>query len=350
VHHGTIEPVQRLLTSGYARLAVLTSMAALAAYLLAEAIPHTDPIPAAITAVVATRATFHHAAKETVFQVLGALLGAAIALAIVSLIGTGPIVIFLLVLLCFVLARVLHLATPAESPNVAAAIAVTVIIVVGAHFNSENAVERFLGVAVGAACALVASFLATPTKDTRLLRSDLNTLQDALAELLMKVSRGVRTSPDAAEAAQWREEAVELRDQSLGLEARLEDLRAHRRWSPRIDPEDLDDLKRRTDATSIMSSRVLTITSDLRAAARGGASAQLPQSALNPLADLIAKAAGNMAAEDPETSVGMTSAQEAVRLAEQTSDIALIGGIVSNINRINQVSVDASDSEDHSAT
>ena len=67
-------------------------------------------------------------------------------------------------------------------------------------------------------------------------------------------------------------------------------------------------------------------------------------------ADLIAKAAGNMAAEDPETSVGMTSAQEAVRLAEQTSDIALIGGIVSNINRINQVSVDASDSEDHSAT
>jgi hypothetical protein len=159
-----------------------------------------------------------------------------------------------------------------------------------------------------------------------------------------------RSHVPAAEAALWREEAVELRDQSLGLEARLEDLRAHRRWSPRIDPEDLDDLKRRTDATSIMSSRVLTITSDLRAAARGGASAQLPQSALNPLADLIAKAAGNMAAEDPETSVGMTSAQEAVRLAEQTSDIALIGGIVSNINRINQVSVDASDSEDHSAT
>ena len=108
--------MQRLLTSGYARLAILTSLAALVAYLIAEVIPHTDPIPAAITAVVATRASFHHAAKETVFQVLGALLGAAIALGIVSVIGSGPIVIFLLVLLCFILARVLHLTTPAESP------------------------------------------------------------------------------------------------------------------------------------------------------------------------------------------------------------------------------------------
>ena len=342
--------MQRLLTSGYARLAILTSLAALVAYLIAEVIPHTDPIPAAITAVVATRASVHHAAKETVFQVLGALLGAAIALGIVSVIGSGPIVIFLLVLLCFILARVLHLATPAESPAVAGAIAVTVIIVVGAHFSSENALERFLGVAVGAVCALAASFLATPTRDTRLLRSDLNAHQDALSELLMTVSRGVRTSPDAVEAGQWREEAVSLRDRSLGLAARLEDLRVHRRWSPRIDPDDLEDLKRRTEATNIMSSRILTITSDLRAAARGGVAGQLPREALNPLADLIAKAADNMSAEDPATSVGMTSAQEAVRLAEQTSDIALIGGIVSNINRINQVSVDASDSEDHSAT
>jgi uncharacterized membrane protein YgaE (UPF0421/DUF939 family) len=87
----------------YVRLAVLTALAAVAAYVIAEAVPFADPIPAAITAVIATRATFHHAAKETVFQVLGALLGGAIALGEVFVIGSSAVVIFLLVLLCFVL-------------------------------------------------------------------------------------------------------------------------------------------------------------------------------------------------------------------------------------------------------
>ncbi len=44
-----------LWTSGYARLAVLTAFAALVAYVLGEAIPFADPIPAAITAAVATQ-------------------------------------------------------------------------------------------------------------------------------------------------------------------------------------------------------------------------------------------------------------------------------------------------------
>ncbi|MCX6431443.1 MAG: aromatic acid exporter family protein, partial [Actinobacteria bacterium] len=168
--------------NGYARLAILTALAAVLAYVIAEAAPFADPIPAAITAAVATRATFHHAAKETVFQILGALLGAAIALAIVSLIGTGAVVIFLLVLLCFALARILRLSTPDESPFVAASMAVTVILVVGTHLTTTLAVERFAGVVIGALCALVASAFATPTRDTRQLRTDIDLLQEALSE------------------------------------------------------------------------------------------------------------------------------------------------------------------------
>ena len=68
-----------------------------------------------------SRATFHTAAKESTFQILGALLGAAVALVIVSFLGTGPFVIFLLVLLCFFLARALRLASPDDSPFVALA-------------------------------------------------------------------------------------------------------------------------------------------------------------------------------------------------------------------------------------
>ncbi|MBK9740276.1 MAG: FUSC family protein [Actinobacteria bacterium] len=339
--------------SAYIRLATLTALASVAAYVIAELLPFADPIPAAITAAVATRATFHHAAKETVFQTLGALLGAAIALAIVSVIGTGPIVIFLLVLLCFALARVLRLASPEESPFVAASMAVTVILVVGTHFTTELAVERFVGVAVGALCALAASAFATPTRDTRLLRRDIDALQDDLSGLLAEMARGLRDAPDRETARDWREQAVALRNRSIGLDARLEDLAVHARWSPRIDPDDLAGLGQSLGANRVMSSRVLSIASDLAAASGGRSGARIPQAALSPLADLMAMAADNISADDPSTSVGRTQAHEAVRVADQTAQIALIGGIVSNINRINEASTEPDDDTgeiDHWAT
>jgi hypothetical protein len=337
-------------TSAYARIAVLTALAAVAAYALGEYLPYADPIPAAITAAVATRATFHHAAKETVFQILGALLGAAIALAIVSIVGTGALVIFLLVLLCFVLARLLRLASPQESPFVAASMAVTVILVVGTHLTTALAIERFVGVVIGALCALAASALAAPTKDTRVLRTDIEQLQDQLSDLLGRMAKGLRATPDREASRGWREEAVELRNTAIGLTARWEDLASHARWSPRIDPDDLSSLKQALDAVTVMSARVLSIASDL-AAAGGRTSTPLPPAAMSPLADLMAMAADNMAAEDPSTSIGRTQAHEAVRMADQTAQIALIGGIVSNLNRINVASAEAHDSEDdHSAT
>ena len=329
--------------NSYLRLATLTALAAVGAYILAEVLPFADPIPAAITAAVATRATFHHAAKETVFQTLGALIGAAIALGIVWLIGTGPLVIFLLVLLCYALARMLRLASPDESPFVAASMSVTVILVVGTHLTTEGAFQRFAGVAVGAVCALVASAVATPTRDTRLLRRDIDALQDDLSALLTDVARGLRETPDVGVARGWRDQAVELRNRSIGLDARLEDLSTHARWSPRIDPDDLASLRQSLNANRVMSSRVLSIASDLAASAGGKTRTTLPRAALTPLADLIAMAADNISAEDPSTSVGATAAHEAVRVADQTAQIALIGGIVSNINRINEASTESPD-------
>jgi rhombotail lipoprotein len=49
------------------------------AYLVSDLTSYASPVPAAITAVVATRVTFHHAAKETFIQLLGALVGGSSA-------------------------------------------------------------------------------------------------------------------------------------------------------------------------------------------------------------------------------------------------------------------------------
>ena len=332
--------------NAYVRLATLTALAAVVAYIIGEQISFADPIPAAITAAVGTRATFHHAAKESAFQIVGALIGAAIALAIVSVIGTGPLVIFLLVLLCFALARVLRLASPEESPFIAAGMSVTVILVVGTHLTTELAVQRFVGVTIGALCALAASSLATPTRDTRLLRNDVDALQDDLSALLTEVATGLRQDPSPDEARTWHDQAIELRNRSIGLDARMIDLSKNAKWSPRIDPDDLETLRQSLNANRVMSSRVLSIASDLAAASRGRTSSQLPPEARGPLADLIAMAADNIAADEPATSIGRTQAHEAVRMADQTAQIALIGGIVSNINRINEASSDSADEDD----
>ena len=72
----------------------------------------------------------------------------------------------------------------------------------------------------------------------------------------------------------------------------------------------------------------------------------MPPAVLSPLADLIALAAENMAAEDPATSLGATKAHEAVRNADQTSQIALIGGIVSHVNRINRATSEGSSDDE----
>ncbi len=322
---------------------MFTSLAAFFAYLVSDAIPYAAPVPAAITAVIATRVAFHHATKEIFIQLLGALVGAAVALAIVSVIGSSAVVILLLVALSFVMARVMQYSIPHESPAVAASLAVTVILVVGSHLTTEIAIERFTGVMIGALFALFASFLASPTRDTQKLAAGLNAIQIQLAEVLARIARDLRGEPTTEDAAAWHDQAVELRNQVLGLSVQYEDLAKHSKWSPRINSVDLSSLKELLRANQVMSARVLNIANDLRSATRSNLNTQIPQAALSPLADLLELAATNLATDDPTQSIGVTAAHQAVRGADMTAQIALIGGIVSHVNQINKASTHEAD-------
>lgn len=320
----------------YVRLAVFTSLAAFFAYLASEIIPHASPVPAAITAVVATRVTFHSAAKETFVQLLGALVGAVIALIIVSFIGSGAVVILLLVILSFVMARVMQFANPEETAAVAASLSVTVILVVGSHLSTTLALERFTGVMIGALFALAATFLASPTKENLKLAAGLRTLQAQLSALLTQIAHDLRAHPSREQTIEWHNQAVELRNNVLGLAAQYEDLAKNSRWSPRTTKADLEQLHSQLKAAQVMSARVLNIAGDLRTATRANSTNPIPAEALSPLADLIELTASNMATDDPTTSIGATAAHQAVRGVDMTAQIALIGGIVSHVNQINK--------------
>ena len=323
----------------YTRIAVATSLAAFLSYVVAEALPFSSAVPAAITAVVATQASFHQATKGAFIQVIGALLGAAVALGIVSVIGSSAVTIILLVALCFVVARLLHVASPDESPLVAAALAVTVILVIGTHLTTELAVERFTGIVIGALFAVLASFVASPTKATRDLEDTADDIEEKLGLLLARIASELRDNPDPDTVGQWFDQAVELRNTVLGLAAGLEDLKKNRRWSFRVTKADIEAVQAEVNACLIMSSRALSLTSDLRRASASPGAA-LPPAALSPLADLIAATAANVATDDPTRSIGRTAAHEAVREAERTAQLALIGGIVSHMEQINQARAD----------
>lgn len=325
----------------YTRIAVATSLAAFLSYVAAQATPHASAVPAAITAVVATQASFHQATKGAFIQVIGALLGAAVALGIVSVIGSSAITIVLLVGLCFVVARLLRVASPDESPLVASALAVTVILVIGTNLTTELAVERFIGIVIGAIFAIIASYVASPTKATRTLEDTADDVQEKLSALLERIASELRSDPEPSTVRAWFDQAVELRNQVLGLAAGLEDLKANRRWSFRVTKADIAAVQAEVDACQVMSTRVLSLTSDLRrASTTSSGGAGLPPAALSPLADLIAATAANMATDDPTRTIGRTAAHQAVREAEMTAQIALIGGIVSHVEQINQARVD----------
>jgi hypothetical protein len=202
-------------------------------------------------------------------------------------------------------------------------------------------------VVIGALFALVASFLASPTRDTQKLAAGLNAVQVQLAEVLARIATDLRGEPTKEDATAWHDQAVELRNRVLGLAAQYEDLSKHSRWSPRINSVDLDSLKELLRANQVMSARVLNIANDLRGATRSHSSTQIPKAALSPLADLLELAAGNLANDDPTQSIGMTAAHQAVRGADMTAQIALIGGIVSHVNQINKASTHETEDTSH---
>jgi len=189
-------------------------------------------------------------------------------------------------------------------------------------------------VAVGALFALIATVLTAPTKESRALRTEMDQVQQALSDLLNQIAQDLREGLTPAIASTRFDEAVDLRNRVLGIAVQSQDLSRNRKWNPRISAADVDRLEAMMTANQTMSARILSLAADLR----GQGPSSLPPAAVNPLADLIAMAAENVAAEDPATSLGRTEAHEAVRGVDATAQIALIGGIVSHVNRINQAS------------
>lgn len=327
---------QIVLHSPYLRLAVLTAAAATVAYLIGGVLALVDPVPAAITAVVATRATFHHAAKEALFQVIGVVAGSAVAFGAIWVIGFGPATIAILVLASFGIIRLLQVADPRSAPYAAMAVAVTVILVIGAQMSPEGALERFLGVMVGGACALVASYFTSRGKPVGRAEVELSTIQKELAELLNDVAQGVQMTLTSEVTRVWFDKAVHLRDETMRVAVAVEDVRDHRRWSPAIHEFDLRELERQLRVTQVMAARVLSIASDLNHLITERPAAGKSHE-LSPLARVFAAAAATIADPAHESAASETSVHQALQAADDTASMVMLGGLVGHAQRITRL-------------
>jgi uncharacterized membrane protein YgaE (UPF0421/DUF939 family) len=327
--------------SGYLRLALLTALAATGAYAVGVAFDaYIDPVPAAITAVVSTRPTFHHAAKEALFQVVGVITGALAAFAAIVLIGFGPLTIAILVLTSFGIVRLLRVADPSTAPYAAMAVCVTVILVIGAQLSPEGAFERFTGVVVGGLFALAASYFTTRGEPVGRISVELSAVQGLLADLLGQIAEGVQAQLTKEQTERWFRRATKLRDQVVEHALAVQDVREHRRWSPAIHEAELRTLERQLGVTQVMATRVLSIASDLNHLTTK-APAKVAAEQLSPLAKVFASAAATMADPNLTPPSGNTGVQTAIRSADDTEALMMLGGLAGHAQQLAQLREDA---------
>ena len=261
-----IDWLRRRSGSPYVRLAVLSAGAAAVAYGVGVLAPEVSPVVAGVTALITVRLTFHGSAQEGFRQVLGVVLGAVLAFAALQSLGFSTLALFVTILGCFLVARGLRLREEG-----AAAVAVTVILVVGPHFTAESIETRLLGVLVGSLVALGASsFIRPGSPHGRALADTLHQGKQAAA-LLTTIGRTLaagRPVP-AGLPRRWLDEAEEILGDTVAARQAAQDAVSGARWSPMIDAAEAEAVLAQAQITERTAVTVVSICRDLMAAVDG---------------------------------------------------------------------------------
>jgi uncharacterized membrane protein YgaE (UPF0421/DUF939 family) len=271
----------------YLRLAAWSSVAAAAAYAIAEPFEHVNSAVAAIIALVSIRPTFHETAAESSRQVVGVLLGAALGMILTVHFGYSPWVILVLVAASFALARLLRLGEEG-----AAAMGVTVILVVGPTFDPELVETRFLGALVGAAVAVVASLWVLPGKPHRRALTAAVTASRDAAQLLEEISEALHAGDalDETRARGWVERAEKLMRSLADVRDRAESALRSSLWSPLVDQEEAAAVVAQVQVAQVAARTSYSIARDLLVAAEKNV-AGLPQTVASGLAQVLSATA-----------------------------------------------------------
>ena len=306
------------------RSIVQASVAATAAYLIATDVAgHSQPFFAPVAAIITLGITVGQRGRRAFELAIGVAVGIGVADALVLLIGSGPAMLAIVVLLAMVAA--VFLGTGQVMVNQAAVSAVLVATLPpAAHFSGA----RFVDALIGGGCALVVNALLLPADPVKLVKAAAEPVLNELAATLREVA-------DAIEArTQEAAEHVRLRARELDrLEAELEVAVAVSRETARYSPA-----RRRSRGTvdfyAEASAQIDLAIRNVRVLARGVVRAarlgeNLPPEIADAVRDLAAAVlALREALADPDRAdevraPALHAAAKATQVLEQTGNLSV---------------------------
>lgn len=332
----------------YSRLAILSAAAAAVAYGVGGTTVHISAVVAGLTALISVRPTFHDTVAETLRQVFGTLLGAAFALVLTHLMGYSPGALFLMILGCFALGRLLRLGEEG-----AAAMGVTVILIVGPTFDPDLVEARFLGVVLGTAVALVASLWVRPGKPhTRALAESVARAQES-AGLLTEMSSylGEHQGRVGKKVAKKWVLAAENTMTELGvIRKEAQSALKSAQWSPLVNKNTAQSVLEQIIIAQVSARMSYSIARDLMGAARHPAA--LPASAAETLSGVLGSTAQAIAAQaelarkNPAATLPLNGEEvdgraalrgqtvHQIRRLDETQSILLVGSLLRDTDKI----------------
>jgi uncharacterized membrane protein YgaE (UPF0421/DUF939 family) len=306
------------------RSIVQASVAATAAYLIAtDVVGHSKPFFAPISAIITLGLTVGQRGRRAFELAIGVAVGIGVADALVLLLGSGPAMLAIVVLLA--MGAAVFLGTGQMMVNQAAVSAVLVATLPPAsHFSGA----RFVDAVIGGGCALLVNALLLPANPIKMVKDAAEPVLEELAATLREVAGAIEAREQ--EAA----EHVLLRARELDrLEAELEDAVVVSRETARYAPA-----RRRSRGTvdfyAEASAQIDLAIRNVRVLARGVVRAarlgeNLPPAIADAVRDLAtAVLALRDALEDPDRAdevraPALHAAATATRVLEQTGNLSV---------------------------
>lgn len=259
--------VTNFVKSDYVRLAFLSATAAALAYFIAGIFPdYINAAVAGLTALISIRPTFHDSAAEGMRQVLGTFLGAGLGLLLTLYMGYSPLMIFLMILACFAVAKLLRLGSEG-----AAVIGLTVIIVVGPFFDVEMVESRFYGVLLGSVIALIFSLWVLPGKPHMRALHETDVYVKKASAILNEVSKYLMTNDgivDKKIAKAWVLKAEKNMEKIAVAKREAESALKASRWSPLVKKKEAEEVLEQIIISQVTVRTTYNIVRDLYVSAK----------------------------------------------------------------------------------
>ena len=212
------------------RLAVVV-LATVISFTIGLRFSETTGVVASILAIITLRVSIQASIFESFIQITAVFIGSIIALLSVSLINNTVIIIAIVALFSFLIAKWLNL-----SDDTGTNIAITALIVASPGFHYGAANERIRGTLIGVIVALILSYWSHPQTPLERTINKISIIGFDISTLLRDISKSIKNRLSGSDQILLR--SREINSQIFDLRIQAEEAVRYSKWSPTLARED----------------------------------------------------------------------------------------------------------------